>query len=304
MTDGKNFLIRLVLWTSAILMLAYWFLGKSVFTGYIEFLEFAYELEDSTDPDEAMAIFSQIGAWMGAFSLLMLVSWCVMASAETAFHKRALFDEDKGLFPLRFGVSELRVMLAQLVVLLSCSGVYLGGIFLMVLLMALGGALGQVSGILTAIFMIIGILGVIAAMIYTLVVLVRLSPAAALSVRDSKIRLFQGWKMTKGRIWPMIGSYLIVYLIGYVATYAAMLIVIFIAFGDLTAFEAFSGVSDDNPAEVFAALGAVLGNPRVYIPLILGSALLMVMYIFWYICMWGIPNYLVALDMRREEVFD
>ena len=137
------------------------------------------------------------------------------------------------------------------------------GLFI-VLLVPMG--LGAIGGRDTA--AIGAIIGVVLMLVYMLVCLwagIRLSPAAALTVRDGQIRFFEAWRVTKGRAGTIFGAWLI--------TGIAMSVVLMVAYG-LIAVVAFAQLAPLFPAlEEGSASGAdiraIVTAPGFWVPLAL-----------------------------------
>lgn len=298
---GRSFLLRLALWSSVLLFVAYALLGKGIIDAYANFLQVAFEIGDSSDEEDIFRLFAEMGGMFAAFVPLMFLTWFVMASAETAFHKHMLFGVDKGMFPLRFGADELKVMATQFCVMFLVFLPYMALVFLLLIFI---GAASAGGGGIVALLGIVLFFGMFAGIGFMIFLAIRLWPAAALTVRSGEISVLKAMPISKGHFWPMLGAFLVIYLMGYVAVNIVMSITIFAAFGDLSVFEVFNGVSDEDPSEVFAAVAEVMGNPRVMIPLVIGMMAYVMTYFVWYMCLWGVPNYVVAQDMDDERVFD
>jgi len=134
---GRNFLARIILWGTGIILVVYALFGKKFISSYADFIIMASELEragNQADPTAAMEMMSGAWALMGSVFLLALLAWVVMITIETAMHKNLFYGTDHGVFPLRFGKDELRVLLAQLVIFIIVTVVYLAGLFLLSLL--------------------------------------------------------------------------------------------------------------------------------------------------------------------------
>jgi hypothetical protein len=101
---------------------------------------------------------------------------------------------------LRFGADELRQLGLGVLTLLVFIGVYMGLIMALALVSA---AVGMGSGLAGAAFAL-GLLAVVAALA---VLAVRLSLAPALTFDTGRIDLFGSWALTRGRFWPLLGTY-------------------------------------------------------------------------------------------------
>ena len=302
---GPRFLIKLLLWTAGLFLLVYSVFGTQFVSAYIEMFRNILELENSgAMQDEAAAMGAIMGPMMsimGLATLIWFLSIFIVVSAETAFHKNIFRGTDHKIFPLRFGKDELRVLVARLVVGIICYAAMMAGYFIFIMLVVVAGVSAQAAGGLAVIFGILGFLALFATFGAALLILVRLSPAAALSVRNDDIRTVEGWKITKNKFWPMIASYLIVGVAGYIIMSAFSMLGFFAMFADGSFFVLMSEIDEtSDPAEVFRKFGDMFRRPTVFIPLMIIGALYTIGTVLWYMCFWGIPNYAAQLDALEK----
>ena len=301
MPGGRNFLLRLIGWGAALFLLVYAVFGRSIFGNYKEFLIASMELDQTNpDPEAAIALMEQLGDMLWPALLLSLFAWVIMAAIETAMHKNVFRGTDHGVFPLRFGKDEMRVMIAQFVLALSMMGVYILVVIAVVIMATLTAALGAITPVLA----VIGGLATFAGTIFLFGLLIyfclSVAPAAAMSVRDEKQYLYEGRKITKGRGWPLFGTYLVVAVVGYIGIYIIMLLGAYLAFGDMQAIAALSGLDVENPRELFDRMGEMLNTPKVKITLVIFTIAYFVALMVWYLCFWGVANYAAQLDAREK----
>ena len=301
--SGRNFLFRLVIWGAALILLVYALFGRTMISAYGEFLSVVFAVENQVEPD-AEAVAAMMGSmWnlLGAATAVGILSWLVAIAMETAMHKNAFRGADHGALPLRFGMDELKVLLVQLVVFVCVFGVYFLGILVFILLVGIAGAASGGSGAGAAFAAFLGLIAILALLVLMLVVAVRLAPAAAMTVRDGDIRIFEAWKLTKPYFWPMLGAYVVVGLIGYIVIYVVMIFTVVVAFGNADFVALMSGLSEDDPQAVFSAMGEQLKSPRVFIPLVIGTMIYGLTTLAWYLHLWGIGNYAVHVDQQANE---
>jgi len=300
---GRNFLIRLVLWATALLLLIYFTFGRQFIGAYVEMFQSLMALESggqAEDPEAVMAAMKPIMSIMGTAFLLWIFSWSLMIATETAMHKNIFHGIDHGVFPLRFGKFELRVMLAQFVVGLIIYGVMMVGYIVFAILAVMAGFGAQSGG--AAIGGIVGLLAFfafLAMMGATFLTTIKLSPAAALSVRDDDVRIVEGWKATHKRFWPMFGSYLIVGIAGYILMIVIMTIAMVAIFAGIADMGSLQDLSNEEALSTF--MGA-MQKPGVMIPLVISLMLYVAFTILWYLCFWGIPNYAAQLDGQDRRL--
>ena len=299
---GKNFLARIVGWGTGLILIVYALFGRKFISAYADFIIQSAELQnaaDPNDPEAVMELVSGMWAFMGSMLLLGLFAWLVMISIETAMHKNVFRGTDHGAFPLRFGKDEFRVLLAQLVIFICVSAIYFIGIMAIIILSAVMVATG--SGALAVIGGLLSFVGFIVFLVVLIRVFIGWAPAAALSVRDEKQRVFEGWAIAKGRNWPLFGTYLVTVITGYIAIYVIMIIGGFIAFGNIEFLTLMTSTSDD-PAAVMAQMGEAISQPRVMVPLVIFTIFYMLATVLWYVHLWGIATYMAKLDARENNL--
>lgn len=301
MPGGRNFFLRLLAWGLALILLTYAVLGRSFIGAYKEILISSIELDETNpDPEAVMAMMGHLGAIITPMLLMTLVLWIVFVMIETAMHKNVFRGTDNGMLPLRFGKDEARVMLAQFVLALCMVGVYFLVIIGIVLIFTLVAVSSQISSVLAIVLGIAAIFGTVYLFGLLIHVCLRWAPAAAMSVRDDKQYIFEGWRITKGRGWPLFGSYLVTGIIGYIVIYTVMTLGVMLAFGNMEFMLALSGLNVENPREVFDRMGDMLSSPRVKATLVFFTILYGVSVIVWYMCFWGIGNYAAQLDAKEN----
>ena len=197
---------------------------------------------------------------MGRFALGYLVSivfgilmWILFEAASQRRYMRA------DGFSLKLGGDEGRLLVVGLFWLGLMIALYIGMFALMLVPMTLGMALGSdgaiIAGLVTFILFV-------TYFVLTIWIGVRFSPAAALTIRDRKIRFGSAWRVTKGRVWTLIGSWLVLGLI-----MMAILIALYIVFAVLAVLSLMPAIQSgaEDPAEIMAAFA----SPTFLIPAIL-----------------------------------
>jgi len=299
---GRNFLIRLILWTTALLLLVYFFFGRALIAGYFEAIQNFVALGDTEDPEAVIAAMAPLMKASGSVFLLMICSWVVMAMSETAFHKHIFRGTDFGVFPLRFGSDEARVMLAQFVVWIILYGVFMVSYLVIILLGAVMAAMsgaGGGGGAAAGLFGLLVLLGFFLMIAMCVIAFIRLAPAAALSVRDGAVRTVEGWKITRGRVGPLFGSYLIVGVVGYFAIFIVSMVGAILTFSNISGLDA---LPDDDPAAALEALAQAIDTPQIMIPLVLSVMAYVAVVTLWQVSFWGIANYAAQLDSAESKI--
>jgi hypothetical protein len=123
-------------------------------------------------------------------------------------------DEGQGRWGwLRIGMDEARqagVVACWLLVLLA---VYLAGmVVVQVLALLVGLGLGQAGALVAA---VVGFIADIALVVW---IGVRLSLAPPATFQGRRFVLFDTWSLTRGRVWPLLGAYLISWLLSFLVT--------------------------------------------------------------------------------------
>lgn len=299
---GKNFLLRLVLCGTALILGVYAVFGRHFIESYAQLIKSSLLLQNSSSPgdkEEAMALLAQTGGFLSQMLLVLIFILLVMAALETALHKNGFHGRDEGAFPLRFAKDELRVLIAKLIVSVSVFGVYILGvmalsIFITILAVAGSSAGGLVA--LLAVLMFAGVIGFVAVLIRCAI---SWAPAAAMSVRDGRQYFYSGWAIVQGRSWPLFGSYLVVFLIGYIASYIVMIIGGYIAFGNVD-FLTMMMANPDEIDAVFSQMGEAIKQPRVFVPLVIFTIIHTACIVLWYLHIYGVGHYVARLDAKEN----
>lgn len=195
---------------AGLLMVVSYFLMKPIWDAYGQMMALGFQ----DDLASARAAEAQINAMLMqnfgrvvlgqiAFLLLSLVFWAIF---EAAIQRRYMRDEG---FSLRFGGDELRLLVVGLI----WFALFLGG-SIVTQLASLGLIMPVVSMVDNPMIATTWgfVVGIAFAAVWVLLT-VRWSAAAALTIRDRKIKFFDSWGATKGRFWTMLGAFLVLGLI-------------------------------------------------------------------------------------------
>lgn len=141
-----------------------------------------------------------LGAMGGgiAFALLLMLlfipaSMYVSSVIYCAVNRAVLRPDDGGSFYVRFGPDEFRVFLLLLIFV----ALYIGFVIVCSIVIGILGMLGGIGRF-------IGTLAYLAALIY---LATRMSLAVPQTFATGKLNVFGTWELTKGRFWPILGSY-------------------------------------------------------------------------------------------------
>ena len=152
--------------------------------------------------DAALAVFPQMALFYVVAAPLLLGFSAVIACAV---YRAVLANgpgQDRFGF-LRLGADEWRLFRLNLLLLLVFGGVYLGFVFVALMLMGVGAAAGATGG------MVAGALAITAMVAGFVYVGVRLSLAGPLSFVEKRISLKDAWMLTRGRFSALLGAFLL-----------------------------------------------------------------------------------------------
>jgi hypothetical protein len=214
---------------------------------------------ESVDFGQITAIYARMGPAYGASILISLVT-AGLLNASAA--RLVLRPSDTGGFGyVQFGGDELRQILLAVVL----NVIFLGIWFAVGLLIGLGYVVGGAP--LSA---LLGLLGFLAAIVASVFLAVRLSLSSAATFAERRLAIRDSWRLTKGRFWPLLGTYLLAGVLGVlvvILVLAIAMVVIMLAFGMAAAGGAMS--------PTFESLGALFSPASLIYFAILsfGSAL-------------------------------
>lgn len=242
----------LLWWTLAYLamMALMMLLAIGPITGLVSAAE---ALEGVTQPaPEDMAPFM---AAFGAMMFLLLPLGLLFGAVLSAAVARSVIEPSKSAFGyLRVGMDEVRVLVVT--VALAVLG------FLGISVVSL--VAGIVSGVAVA---ALGDAGFLAAVLFGLAVAVlfawlaaRLSLAVPITLAEKRIAVFDSWKMTKGKVWPIIGMAILAFIMTFVVSilFSFVLFPVMLGLGMTGGWEQLAQLDGAAPAEIFAAMGPFL----------------------------------------------
>lgn len=256
---GKDFVMRLWFWMSAVLAVVFIVTVPVFIGGYGAVLEQSWlsnrALLSGNEPPDPEAMFSAFGKIIPGMLLFTLGMWVVVAAGETALYRRYFHNLEAPKQPLRLGRQEFRTMVCQLSVWLLVFLVYTLGIFAVAIV---AGIFSAISPVLAGILVLIAVIALFAMFIF---IPIRLAPAAALSMQRDKTHVLAAGKVTKHRFWNLFVAYLVTYVGGYIGYYIIYMISVGIATGDMGFLMAVSGLGEDNPRALFDAAAERMKGP-------------------------------------------
>jgi len=141
----------------------------------------------------------------------VLLSLIVYPVLFAAMNRAVLRPSEHAFAYLRMGADELRQMALTAVFVLLFLAAYIAAIVAVLIVGALIALIGAgvgptIASVLTGLVMAAAVVGAFCGLV---LVAVRLSLASALTFATGRINPFGSWAMTRGRFWPMLGTYLL-----------------------------------------------------------------------------------------------
>ncbi|PHR58222.1 MAG: hypothetical protein COA43_10680 [Robiginitomaculum sp.] len=298
---GRNFTIRLVLWSAVLLMLVFALCGKT----YMEMMGVMLEAswiaqQDGQTPEAILGAYKGFGKYVPIMVAMTIGTWAVYASAETALQKRVFKNIDYGFIPLRFGRDELRTMGTQFMVYLMVLGVmllWMLGFIIVTIVFALGASLSVVLAILIGIVLFVMY---IAMFVYLIHFSIRMAPSAALGTQSGKMKVTGGWNITRKRTGSLFLAYLFIAVVSYIA-----LSIIQVAMFSLVLPENYMllmmGLSEENPRILFEQIGDKLQSPGPMLALVISGMAYAIITMMGWLSISGIAIYAVQWWQHDQE---
>lgn len=179
---------------------------------FLPFMTAAFDPSNMNDPDAMNDVMMQsIGSILFGYLVALVLALLMWAALEAASQRRYMRGDG---FAIRLGGDEARLLAVGFLWFVTFVALYILAIIVFMVPAALVGVAassgdGTGAGI-AFVLMLIFTLAIWAGFIW---ICARLSPAAAMTIRDRKIRFLSAWRVTKGRVWTLIGSWLLLWLI-------------------------------------------------------------------------------------------
>lgn len=158
-------------------------------------------LEGDPDPQATMAAMSGLWPLFLASMIYVLITNSVLLAAV---NRLILRPHDSAGAYLRLGADEARQAVVQVLLYVVLFVAYFVGVIVVALLAAVGAGLGG-----PALGVLLGVAAGVALFAGLVLLSVRLSFVSTLAFDTRRIDLGASWEMTKGRFWPLAGTYLI-----------------------------------------------------------------------------------------------
>ncbi len=188
--------------------------------------QFAQESRSPTiDP---ATMFARMAPIFGGVLVAIPIAAVMFTVLVAAVYRAVLRPEQPGLAYLRLGGDELR-MIGVMIALFFILAVpyYIAVALVGAASRAIGN--GQPSPL-------VSILGTLVVLCVYIWIRVRMSLALAITVGERKMRVFESWRLTKGRFWPLLGMYLLVVVFAiaaFIVMYILILILALLGFGGM-----------------------------------------------------------------------
>ena len=231
-------------------------------------------IQPGTDTDKMMALIQQAAP----SSAVVLIATLVLAAVFFAAMNRAVMRPAESRFGyLRLASDELRQLGLFGALLALAFLLYIAvALVIIIVISILAAALG--AGAQTGVGVMMAVLLPVLVCVF-LYLGVRLSLASPLTFATDRVHVFASWPMTRGRFWPLFGTYLIAFALSFVVTvltFAIAVLAVAILGGGLQALgPAFQSDVSSVPALLTPArllylaivsIGAALSSPITMCP--------------------------------------
>ncbi len=247
-------------------------------------------LSASAQGKSPAAAMASIPAGIGIFVLtlipFMFAFYILLAAYEAACLRWMIRGERGGFMGLSLGADTWRVYLTYWI----WFGLYMAfsTVFTLLTFLAMGISLSTgASGDQAAAAFLPAVLAVtVLRLVLMLYFGLRLAPAAATSVGRQRFAFFDAWKVTKGRFWAMLGSFLIVVLIAFVGE-IVFVGIIFAIIGANVLPQIMSAGANPSDAQVSAIFGSIFTAQNAVV-LGVAYAILLALSLIIYVLFFGI----------------
>jgi hypothetical protein len=265
-----------------------WF-NWQAFVDYINWSMTLSERQQGIDPNDTNAVFAamtppaSVMSILPAYFLMTLVFYFLFAAYEAACLRWMIRGETKGLFGLALDGDTLRVyftywlwffLLIVVYLVVAVVGVGLG---VGAVMSAQGGAESAGPAVLVASLVC---LLLVLAVVY---IAVRFAPAAATSIAKKRFAFFDAWTVTKGRFWPLLGSFVLLFLMFFVGA-----IVLSFGLGIAMGVGMMGQIDPNAEPSSSAEFMQLLSSPSVLAPVALVYTLMIVGSFVFYVAMFGV----------------
>jgi len=285
--------LLLVIWNiglPVIVLMALFYVG--VMYGFVQlFADGAFVVTDELQSPE-MAGF--LGKFFALYGFIIVTSFVFMAVTMNAAYRWLLQQDLKGTIgALRFGMDEVRTALVLFVYSLI---VFVVPYILLIVFLIIGGILIAVIGNMvgTIIGGLIMAIGGLVIFPLTIWLAVKLSLSVPMSLDAKKFTMFKSMALTKGRGWALLGSYLIMGVIYFVAISIASVLQNIVLLGQMMPMLSDPSYLESGGTEMFAAMAEIFKSPEMLLAM---AGVLILQVIIGTVFLFGYTG-LTAFSMR------
>lgn len=171
----------------------------------------------TSDPTEMLGLVNQM---VGLYAVLVPIAVLIFAVFTGAVYRAVLRPENARLAYLRLGATELRL---AVVIIALWAMMFVGAIVLSIVVGIVGAVLGAVlgasgagGGVIVALLIALIYLSIFAGLF---VFTVKFSMAAPMTFAEGRIRIFESWSATRGHFWPLLGAYILAFVLGLMVSF-------------------------------------------------------------------------------------
>lgn len=210
--------------------------------------------------DAAMeaALAESIGQIMIGYLVITVLGVLLWMMFEAASQRRYMRGEG---FALRLGADEFRLFVVALIWVGIAIALYIGMLIAVVVPFAAVAATGGEEGVILGALLMFVLM--IAYSVFALWFCAKFSAASALTIRDRSIEFGRSWRVTRGKAWTIVGSWIVLMLIMMVIAMVLYFVLIVAMFAAI--FPAVSGM-DPSEAEDPAFVFSMILSPAFLLP--------------------------------------